>query len=55
MAGRKYEQDRSNVRKSSINFSVSPVEKERIIKKAEEMGMSMSCYIRYRLFIKEAK
>lgn len=55
MAGRKYEQDRSKVRKSAINFSVSPVEKERIIKEAEEMGMSMSCYIRYRLFIKEAK
>lgn len=55
MAGRKYEQDRSKVHKSSINFSVSPAEKERIIKEAEKMGMTMSCYIRYQLFIKEAK
>ena len=53
MAGRKNEQDRSKVHKTTIAISVSKQEKERIIKEAEEMGMSMSCYIRYRLFIKE--
>ena len=55
MAGRKYEQDRSKVHKQSINFAVSQKEKDRIIQEAETMGMSMSGYIRYRLFIKEAK
>ena len=55
MAGRKYEQDRSKVHKQSINFAVSQKEKDRIIQEAEAMGMSMSGYIRYRLFIKEAK
>jgi hypothetical protein len=55
MAGRKYEQDRSKVHKASINIAVSPQEKDRIIRESEAMGMSMSCYIRYRLFIKEAK
>ena len=55
MAGRKYEQDRSKVHKQSINFAVSEREKGRIIQEAEKMGMSMSGYIRYRLFIKEAK
>ena len=53
MAGRKYEQDRSKVHKESINFAVSERDKERIIQEAEAMGMSMSGYIRYRLFIKE--
>ena len=55
MAGRKYEKDRSKVHKTTLAISVSKQEKERIIKEAEAMGMSMSCYIRYRLFIKEAK
>lgn len=55
MVGRKYESDRSIVHKASINFSVSPKEKELILREAQKMGMSMSCYIRYRLFIKEAK
>lgn len=55
MAGRKYEQDRSKVHKASINIAVSMKEKDRIIKEAKAMGMSMSGYIRYRLFIKEAK
>ena len=55
MAGRKYEQDRSKVHKQSINFAVSEREKDRIIQEAETMGMSMSGYVRYRLFIKEAK
>lgn len=55
MVGRKYEQDRSKVHKQSINFAVSEREKDRIIQEAEAMGMSVSCYIRYRLFIKEAK
>lgn len=55
MAGRKYEQDRSKVHKTTLAISVSEQEKERIIKEAETMGMSMSGYVRYRLFIKEAK
>ena len=55
MAGRKYEQDRSKVHKQSINFALSEREKDRIIQEAEKMGMSMSGYIRYRLFIKDAK
>ena len=55
MAGRKYEQDRSKVHKASINIAVSPKEKDRIIQESEAMGMTMSAYIRYRLFIKEAK
>lgn len=54
MAGRRYEKDRSKVHKASINFAVSPKEKDRIIKESEAMGMTMSAYIRYRLFIKEA-
>ena len=53
MAGRKYEQDRSKVHKQSINFAVSEKEKDRILREANEMGMTMSAYIRYRLFIKE--
>lgn len=55
MAGRKYEQDRSKVHKTAINIAVSQKEKERIIHESEAMGMTMSAYIRYRLFIKEAK
>ena len=55
MAGRKYEQDRSKVHKTTHAISVSKQEKERIIQEAEEMGMSMSGYVRYRMFIKEAK
>lgn len=55
MAGRKYENDRSKVHKTTLAISVSNQEKERIIQEAEAMGMSMSGYVRYRLFIKEAK
>ena len=55
MAGRKYEQDRSKGHKTTLAISVSKQEKERIIQEAETMGMSMSGYVRYRLFIKEAK
>ena len=55
MAGRKYEQDRSKVHKQSINFAVSQQEKDKILCEAEKLGMTMSAYIRYRLFIKEAK
>ena len=55
MVGRKYEKDRSKVHKKSINFAVSEREKDRIIQEAEAMGMTMSAYIRYQLFIKEAK
>ena len=55
MAGRKYAQDRSKVHKTTLAISVSKQEKERIFQDAEAMGMSMSAYVRYRLFIKEAK
>ena len=55
MAGRKYEQDRSKVHKTSVVVSVSLQEKDKILREAERLGMTMSCYIRYRLFIKEAK
>lgn len=55
MAGRKYEQDRSNVHKTIMAVAVSLAEKEKIKQEADSMGMTMSCYIRYRLFIKEAK
>ena len=55
MAGRKYEKDRSKVHKTTLAISVSKQEKERIIQESEEMGMTMSAYIRYRLFIKKVK
>lgn len=55
MAGRKYEPDRSKVHKQAINIAVSEREKEQIMRESEAMGMTMSAYIRYRLFIKEAK
>ena len=54
MAKKAYE-DRSKVHKSMVTIAVSPKEKERIIQEAEAMGMSMSGYIRFRLFIKEEK
>lgn len=53
MAGRKYEQDRSKVHKTSVVVSVSQQEKDKILREAEKLGMTMSCYVRYRLFIKE--
>ena len=55
MAGRKYEQDRSKVHKTTLAISVSRQEKDKILREAEKIGMTMSAYIRYRLFIKEAK
>lgn len=55
MAGRKYEKDRSKVHKTTIAVAVSPQEKEQIIKESEACGMSMSSYIRYRLFISKFK
>ena len=55
MAGRKYEQDRRKVHKLTINVAVNAHEKERILQESEAMGMSMSGYIRYQLFVKEAK
>ena len=55
MAGRKYEKDRSKVHKTTLAISVSKQEKEKILHEAEKLGMTMSAYIRYRLFIKEAK
>ena len=53
MAGRKHEKDRSKVHKTTLAISVSKQEKERIIQEAAAMGMSMSGYVRYRLFVKE--
>lgn len=53
MAGRKYEQDRSKVRKTTLAISVSLQEKDKILREAEKLGMTMSAYVRYRLFIKE--
>lgn len=55
MAGRKYEQDRSKVHKTTLAVAVSEHEKDWIYQQANKMGLSMSAYIRYRLFIKEAK
>ena len=55
MAGRKYEQDRSKVHKTTLAVSVSEQEKERILQEAQEMGMTMSAYVRYRLFIYKAR
>ena len=39
--------------KTTLAISVSKQEKDRIIRESEAMGMTMSAYIRYRLFIKE--
>ena len=55
MAGRKYEQDRSKVHKVVLAVAVSEQEKDRIIRESEAMGMSMSCYVRYCLFVKDVK
>ena len=55
MAGRKYEQDRSKVHKTSVVVAVSRQEKDKILREAEKLGMTMSAYIRYRLFIKDVK
>lgn len=52
MAGRKYEKDRRKVHKTTLAISVSKQEKDRIIQEAEAMGMSMSSFIRYKLFYK---
>ena len=42
--------NRNEVRKATINFSLSPLEKKKIDKAANSMGISMSAYIRYKLF-----
>ena len=55
MAGRKYEKDRSKVHKTSVVVAVSQQEKDKITRESEKMGMTMSAYIRYRLFIKKVK
>lgn len=41
---------RESVRKATINFSLSEDEKREIDKAAAAMGISMSAYIRYKLF-----
>lgn len=55
MAGRKYEQDRSKVHKTTLTVALSPNEKANISNEAAKWGMTMSMYVRYRLFIEEAK
>lgn len=49
--GRKYEPDRRKVHKTTLAVAVSPYEKEQIEQDSAKMGMSMSAYIRYKLFI----
>lgn len=53
--GRKYEEDRSLVHRTTVAVAISEEEKKKILKEANALGLSMSAYIRYRLFIKEAK
>jgi hypothetical protein len=36
-----------------VVVAVSQQEKDKILREAEKLGMTMSAYIRYRLFIKE--
>lgn len=47
---KKAKENRGEVRKATINFSLSPYEKEKIDRAASAMGISMSAYIRYKLF-----
>lgn len=54
MAKTKYK-NVDEVRKAVINFSLSNVEKQSIVEKAESMGISMSAYIRYKLFYENKK
>jgi hypothetical protein len=49
--GRKYETDRKRVHKTTLAVAVSPYEKEQIEQESAKMGMSMSTYVRYKLFI----
>jgi hypothetical protein len=49
--GRKYESDRKRVHKTTLAVAVSQYEKEQIEQDSAKMGMSMSAYIRYKLFI----
>ena len=53
--GRKYEEDRALVHRTTVAVAISEEEKKKILKEANSLGLSMSAYIRYRLFIKEAK
>lgn len=53
MAGRKYEQDRSKVHKTTLTVALSPNEKAKISNEAAGLGMTMSMYVRYRLFMQE--
>lgn len=49
MAGRKYEQDRGKVHKTTLTVALSPSEKAQISNEAAEQGMTMSMYVRHRL------
>ena len=52
--GKKAYEDRGNVHKTILAVAVSPNEKEKICKAAANVGLTMSAYIRYKLFSKEA-
>lgn len=41
---------KGDVRKSTINFALSPDEKAKVKKMAAAMGISTSSFIRYKLF-----
>lgn len=49
MAKTKMKKD-NEVRKSCVCFSLSPDEKAVVAEKAERVGLTMSAYIRYKLF-----
>ena len=51
MAGRKYEQDRSKVHKTTVAIAFSPEEKKALKQEADAIGMTMSGFIRYCLFV----
>lgn len=53
MAGRKYEQDRGKVHKTTLTVTLSPNEKAQISNEAAKLGMTMSMYVRYQLFIED--
>lgn len=40
----------TEVRKATVNFSLSRDEKQKIAEAADSLGMTMSGYIRYKLF-----
>ena len=49
-AGRKYEYNRKKVHKKNLAIAVSQEERDLIEEAADKMGISMSAYVRYKLF-----